>query len=358
MRALETCSTSNRLRSRVRAGRVTRAAFTLIELLVVIAIIGILIALLLPAVQAARETARQLKCAANLKQLSLAVMNHEDTHGFFPTGGWGWDWVGDPDRGFGQRQPGGWVFSILPFIEQEQLWELALDSQPDTLTSTQLRRARSVVRTPLTLVSCPTRRPAMAYPGGHRGTFLGHNAASNTDSDNVAARSDYAINSGDIDDEWRQGGGGGPSPPDSGNLEGIENFPWQRQDHRQFSGISHQRSQVTLRDVTDGLTSTFMLGEKHVNPDHYATGWDYGDNENIYTGYNNDNFRCTNPNHPVLQDTPGLDDTYRFGSAHTGGSHFSFCDGSVRAISYSIDRTVYANLGNRKDGNVIDGGKF
>ena len=101
----------------------------------VIAIIGILIALLLPAVQAARESARQLTCATNLKQLSLAVINHQDTHGFYPTGGWGWDWVGDPDRGFGNqpdpKQPGGWVFSILPFIEQEDLWALASDSQPD-----------------------------------------------------------------------------------------------------------------------------------------------------------------------------------------------------------------------------------
>src|SRR5260221_3963571 len=89
-----------------------RSAFTLVDLLVVIAIIEILIALLLPAVQAAREAARRSQCKNNLKQIGLAAQTHLSAQNFFPTGGWGWQSAGDPDRGYGINQCGGWEFSI------------------------------------------------------------------------------------------------------------------------------------------------------------------------------------------------------------------------------------------------------
>ena len=94
--------------------RKRKSGFTLVELLVVIAIIGILIAMLLPAVQAAREAARRLQCSSQLKQIGVAFHNHAATHRHYPTGGWGWRWIGDPDRGYGKAQPGGWVYNILP----------------------------------------------------------------------------------------------------------------------------------------------------------------------------------------------------------------------------------------------------
>lgn len=98
-----------------------RRAFTLVEVLVAIGIVGILIALLLPAVQSARESSRRTSCANNVRQLAVAFNLHEQAQHFFPTGGWGADWVGDPDRGFDDKQPGGWIYNILPFIEESSL---------------------------------------------------------------------------------------------------------------------------------------------------------------------------------------------------------------------------------------------
>jgi prepilin-type N-terminal cleavage/methylation domain-containing protein len=103
---------------------VKRRAFTLIEVLVVIAIIGILIALLLPAIQAAREAARSTQCKNNLKQIGQASLSHLDAQKTLPTGGWGYHWIGDPDRGFGQGQPGGWAYNILPFIEEKAIRDI------------------------------------------------------------------------------------------------------------------------------------------------------------------------------------------------------------------------------------------
>src|SRR5665647_549730 len=102
----------------------SKNAFTLVELLVVITIIGILIALLLPAVQAAREAARKMQCSNNLKQLALGCLNHEQAQGFYPSGGWRWSLGGDPDCGFGRRQPGGFLYNLLPYIEQQSLHDM------------------------------------------------------------------------------------------------------------------------------------------------------------------------------------------------------------------------------------------
>ncbi len=105
------------------SSQIDRRGFTLVELLVVIAIIGVLVSLLLPAVQNAREAGRRTQCMNNLKQLGLAAQQNLEKLRRFPSGGWGPQWIGDPDRGNSIKQPGGWVYQLLPYMEQQALYD-------------------------------------------------------------------------------------------------------------------------------------------------------------------------------------------------------------------------------------------
>src|SRR5690349_17246307 len=140
--------------------------FTLVELLVVIAIIGILVALLLPAVQAAREAARRNQCVNNLKQLSLGALNHESTHKQFPSTGLGNSWVGDPNYGYGRKQPGGVFFNVLPFIEEQQLHDMGMGVGANGSDATRkalfAQRDQTVIKT----MVCPSRRNGGPYTLG------------------------------------------------------------------------------------------------------------------------------------------------------------------------------------------------
>ena len=106
-----------------------RKGFTLVESLVVMGVIGILVSLMLPAVQAAREAARRIQCRNNLKQLALGMEHHVLAYGCYPSNGWGFCWIGDPDRGTGTAQPGGWIYNILPYLEQQPLHALGSASK-------------------------------------------------------------------------------------------------------------------------------------------------------------------------------------------------------------------------------------
>jgi len=170
-----------------------------VELLVVIAIIGILVALLLPAVQAARESARALQCKNNMKQLSLACVTHVSAQGIFPSGGWGWAWAGDPDRGFGADQPGGVFYQLLPYLEQQNLHQLGSGLSNSQKMATSLEMVQTVIPG----LTCPTRRQAGNYP--LRPGYPPH-VNTNLPVPSVGwFRSCYALNGGTVLAMWGKG---------------------------------------------------------------------------------------------------------------------------------------------------------
>ena len=326
--------------ARIRAGSSARnrCGFTLIELLVVIAIIGILIALLLPAVQAARESARVTQCANNLKQMGLACIQHQETHGHFPTCGWGYTWVGLPDGGFGLDQPGGWMYNLLPFVEQEALHDFGMGGAPAQIRAGSARR----VSTPLVFFHCPSRRGPILYPAVESHTRQPHE----TNRVTHVARHDYAVNGGTV----KRNIGGPPS------RAAAKTFNWP--DTSGCNGLCHVRSQVTLAQISDGTSNTYLLGEKYLDPDAYLTGTDPGDNESAYCGHAHDIIRWGKPGWVPMQDRPGYGNASLFGSVHSGGCQFVFCDGSVQLINYGIDGSAHARLSQRNDGRPLSAGEF
>jgi prepilin-type N-terminal cleavage/methylation domain-containing protein/prepilin-type processing-associated H-X9-DG protein len=356
--------------------------FTLVELLVVITIIAILIALLLPAVQAAREAARQLQCQNNLKQLALGCLSHENTTGQLPTGGWGFAWTGEAELGTGQHQPGGWMYNILPFIEQQTLHDLGTGLPAAQKMAAHLQR----VSTPLTGLYCPTRRRPLAYPwttGANGGPIL------NAGLPIAVGRSDYAVNGGDVYSDpnylraplWVSGPPNKAAGPASLADGGVNGSPTQIANAKAtfdyiahwVTGVGYCGSVVKLIDVTDGTSNTYLIGEKYMDPDLYLNGNDPADNEAALVGDNADIARWvswTAPPYsnviqytPPRQDTPGLHGsggggTWVFGAAHSVGVNMAFCDGSIQMIRYTIDQEVHRRLGNRKDGLTVDGKSF
>ena len=222
--------------------------FTLVELLVVITIIGILIALLLPAVQAAREAARQTQCKNNLKQISLACLSHEEIQGFLPAGGWYAFFAGEPTRGFDRRQPGGWLYNILPYIEQSALHDLGADGD---------RQGMNVcASTPIAGYHCPSRRAAIAYPYPAGAYYFYMNLL--RPHPTVMGRNDYAGAGGDL-----------PSPPGVNMPDSVAEgdamsaSAWAGvYGAGDTGGIFRVRSETTMASITDGASNTYLAGGK------------------------------------------------------------------------------------------------
>lgn len=333
-----------------------RIGFTLLELLVTFAIIGILIAILIPAMQSAREAGRRTQCQNNLKNIGTALVAFESSNGTFPFGGWGYEWVGIPGRGFGKSQPGGWVYCILPYVEEQPLHDLG-----DGADGAEAHAAYSQrLLTPVPLFVCPSRRPCLAWPISNR--FPNARTPKPFGLIEQVARSDYAINGGTSDVFAFPG----PSTLTQGNDEQF----WRS--HSQatgFSGISHLRIACSTASIVDGMSHTYLIGEKHLNIADYATGESLGDKVSMYSGYSNDLYRFggdvkrlqykLSPFVPPLYDNAqppdGLSDHICFGSAHPGGLNMTFCDGSVRIVDYGVDQEIHFRSAHRRDrGDAID----
>ncbi len=303
-----------------------RSGFTLIELLVVIAIIAVLVGLLLPAVQKVRESANRMTCANNLKQMGLAIHSYENINKSIP-----------PAR---LDDVGGvtWAVLILPYLEQENFynqWDVKrwYYDQPggDALRQTHVKT-----------YYCPTRRsppqisgaagdePELPFPGS-RSNYSG-------------ARGDYAASSGSTDDVIVNPNGaivtGYPAirlseyavPPRSGGPPAV---------------FGNWHSRTTFASISDGLSNTFFIGEKHVRL--VNTGQAESDSA-LYNGdRTNVNLRFAGPSYPLAR-SPLEAFRQQFGSYHPGVCQFVMGDGHVCAITNNIDPTILARLADIADG--------
>jgi prepilin-type N-terminal cleavage/methylation domain-containing protein len=333
-----------------------RSGFTLVELLVVIAIIGILIALLLPAIQAAREAARNMTCKNNLHQLGVATSIHLSSQKQFPTGGWWALWVGDPDGGFKKMQPGCWIYNLLPFMEYKSIHDMGKFGESVLAPPSQAKKdaLAMMCQLPLEVQTCPSRRKSGTIPVGS----MSDSGELNMNGCTGYAHSDYAANGGD-----------GPEgfcivPFSYGELNDFnKNSKWTPSDH--WTGVIYQRSVITEKEVVDGLSKTLLVAEKYLSPDLYYTSSDVGDNGPMLAGYDWDNVRLANGNYPPSRDRKGYTGQWAFGSAHPHGLNTVFCDGAVHTIAYNIDCvdssgagiSIYRRIANRSDKQPVDSAK-
>lgn len=331
-----------------------RGAFTLVELLVVIAIIAILVGLLLPAVQAAREAGRRSQCQNNLHQLGLAVLNYESSLKVFPRGCF--------DDGVSHNESWGWGAYILPFMEYSALYkDLGVDTRKLTAVFATAT-GPTLLQTKITAFRCPSDTTPDLLPAEVR-AFDGNG---NTAKIEVST-SNYVASAGMI------GGNNTSTVPNN--------------------GVFYNNSFTTTQQISDGLSSTFMLGERDlrdaaaywvgVRNTQNACHWGaYENRARVSMVFNNNQLNTVYspvqlPNSSDVSFTNGVNDcdccSEGFDSSHPGGANFIFCDGSLRFIGDDIDFNnggytagqttmksvtypnlgVYQKLGVRNDGQAV-----
>jgi len=310
-------STNANLKTAVKLG------FTLVELLVVIAIIGVLVALLLPAVQAARESARRTQCLGNFKQIGIALQNHHSAKNTFPMGIEMWDRrnarCANPD-GVGSHTWGwSWGVYILPYMEQQHVYDMFDFSERSWgAPKSFLAGAHQIPA-----YECPSDPQRGEWLGGVSGQWNGNHEEEDVFGLSVAGVADSI--------DWTCGGLRWPGPDKN--------------------GILYQLSKTSAKDITDGLSNTLIVGEV------------VGQGPGTYRGYYwltwNILHTANGINLPLqLIRSQGFFDMWGpadggFASYHPGGCHFTLADGSARFISEDVDQVVLAALSTRAEGDIV-----
>jgi prepilin-type N-terminal cleavage/methylation domain-containing protein len=352
-----------------------RSAFTLVELLVVIAIIGILVALLLPAIQAAREAARRSQCQNNLKQIGVGILNHHDVKGHYPSAGTNSDdfYFTDPavaaKAGFERF---GWGYQLLPYIEEDTLYQASKGHRG--LEEIPALGNRAMPEIPVTVYICPSRGQRIGVTPDGWVIPLGDYAGVIFNFLGAQHQNNFAYN----------------SPAGAA----YQKYGWRgiiaKGGH--FNGTTYtQWKQVNAKDVTDGTSKTIAIMEKAVWVGRYSPtsitefwsdmpGWSHnahqttmrsmaGDGGLAWGGSVSHGTSGRGSGPPVVSDGTGtISDQPRsdvvdqgFGSAHSAGFFAVFGDGSVRSISYDVDTSMGGTLfrlGCRDDGLTISDGDY
>ncbi|MEX2140750.1 MAG: DUF1559 domain-containing protein [Pirellulales bacterium] len=317
-----------------------RSAFTLVELLVVIAIIGVLVAILLPAIQAAREAARRTQCINNLKQMGLAVANYHDARREYPTGGTEpWHDEGQANAIHGKGY--GWMVQILPYVE-----DTALQNISKGYGAGDQNKDRIVRGTPVPLYYCPSRgrtNHVRINSGGCQtvisgvtyGCALNDYAGATPDNDGVVIPPNH--------EPWFWQGNPHGHPPANKKFYGVF-----------VRGLSSPAARA--KDIKDGHSKTMVVSEKRVFTNRYEIG-DWHDDIGWTDGWDPDIMRYTGmvPGTDVRSGSPGApgDVGYHFGAAHTTAINAVFADGRVTQVAYDIDPITFNSMGDRRDGLTI-----
>lgn len=375
----------------------------------VLGVVSMLAGILLPALQAARESARLTSCRNHVAQLSKGLLAHESALQYFPSGGWGPQWLGVAERANDSSQPGGWVFGVLPSIEEKDLRNAVVGV---TAASAESACAK-LVATAIPIFACPTRRTAKPlYVPSTVPRFSGSGNLSVGPA--LATRSDYAINSSAtgacvpvatykgvfqsltsstynskkvslchkgktqsialpaVSSVGHADATLGPceacsGPLDASNLKSFATLSagdtWRKLSTVQKvvddpadmgipdmqDGMSYRMSRVREVTVADGMSNTYLLGEKYVDAGTYDLGSDDGDSLPMMVGYSSDNVRWGVD--APQQDARRESDAAVFGSGHRGGWNVAYADGAVRTVSFDIDVDIHRALSTRDGGS-------